>query len=243
MHSKSPSVEAAETQENRVQRAVIVGQLAGGILHDFNNILTVISGTIEILAEAVADRPDLAAIAKLIDDAATRGATLTSHLLAFARGQPSQPCRVDINALLAEATRLLRPALGEQVEMASLAAPDIAPALVDPGQLMAAILGLAIIARNAMPEGGKLTFETKNARNQGALSEDASEVLAADHVVIAVSASPCETTGAYPDRIFADLAPVEEFIRRSGSHIRTSQHDGRCGLAEIHLPKAAIHAR
>src|ERR1700693_3813254 len=131
MHSKSPPAEAAETQERRVQRAVIVGQLAGGILHDFNNILTVISGTIEILAEAVADRPDLAAIAKLIDDAATRGAALTSHLLAFARGQPSRPCRVDVNALLAEATRLLRPALGEQVEMASIAAPHIAPAVGD----------------------------------------------------------------------------------------------------------------
>ena len=243
MHSKSPPSEAAETQENRVQRAVIVGQLAGGILHDFNNILTVISGTIEILAEAVADRPDLAAIAKLIDDAATRGAALTSHLLAFARGQPSQPCCVDINVLLAEATRLLRPALGEQVEMASIAAPDIAPALADPGQLMAAILGLAIMARNAMPEGGKLTFETKNARNQGAVSGDAGEMLATDHVVIAVKASRCETASECPDRIFADLAAVEEFIRRSGSHIRTSQHDGSCGLAEIHLPKAALHAR
>ena len=68
-------------------------------------------------------------------------------------------------------------------------------------------------------------------------------MLAADHVVIAVRASRCEPAGAYPDRIFADLAPVEEFIRRSGSHIRTDQHDSRCGLAEIHLPKAALHAR
>jgi signal transduction histidine kinase len=243
MRSKSPPVEAAETQENRVQRVLIVGQLAGGILHDFNNILTVISGTIEILADAVADRPDLAAIAKLIDDAAARGANLASHLLAFVRGQPSQPCRVDVNALLDEATRLLRPALGGQVEMASIAAPDIAPALADPSQLMAAILGLAIMARDAMPEGGKLTFETRNARNQQAASGDADELLAADHVVIAVRASRCETAGRCPDPIFADLAAIEEFIRRSGSRIRTGKHDGSCGLAEIHLPKAALHAR
>jgi signal transduction histidine kinase len=243
MRSKSPPAEAAETRENRIQRAVIVGQLAGGILHDFNNILTVISGTIEILAEAVADRPDLAAIAKLIDDAAARGTTLAAHLLAFARGQPSQPCRVDVNALLAEATRLLRPALGGQIEMASIAAPDIAPALADPGQLMAAILGLAIMARDAMPEGGKLTFETRNARSLGAVSAEAGEVLAADHVVIAVMAAHCKTASERPDRFFADIAAVEDFIRRSGSHISTSQHDGSCGLAEIHLPKAALHAR
>src|SRR5580692_12200433 len=102
---QKPLAETAEAQARMAERMEIVGRLTGGIVHDFNNILTVISGTIEILAEAVADRPDLAAIAKLIDDAATRGATLTSHLLAFARGQPSQPCRVDINALLAEATR------------------------------------------------------------------------------------------------------------------------------------------
>jgi signal transduction histidine kinase len=243
MPSSSPSVEVAETQENRVQRAVIVGQLAGGILHDFNNILTVISGTIEILAEAVADRPDLVAIAKLIDDAAARGADLASHLLAFARGQPSQPRGVDVNALLDEATRLLRPALGGQIEMASIAAPDIAPALADPAQLMAAILGLAIMARDAMPEGGKLTFETKNARSLEAVSTDPGETLTADRVVIAIRAASCETVGECPDRIFADLAAVEDFIRRSGSHIRTGQQDGSCGLAEIHLPKAALHAR
>jgi signal transduction histidine kinase len=90
----------------------IVGQLTGGVVHDFNNILTVITGTIEILAEAVADRPELAAIARLIDEAASRGANLTSHLLAFARGQPSQPRDVDVNALLLDAARLLRPTLG-----------------------------------------------------------------------------------------------------------------------------------
>ena len=243
MRSKSPPAEAAETQENRVQRTVIVGQLAGGILHDFNNILTVISGTIGILAEAVADRPDLAAIAKLIDDAAARGASLTSHLLAFARGQPSQLCCVDVNALLDETTRLLRPALGGQIEMALIAAPDIAPALADPAQLMAAILGLAIMARDAMPEGGKLTFETKNARSQQAVSADPGEALTADHVVIAIRAARFETIGGCPDLIFADLAAVEEFIRRSGSQIKTCQQDGSCGLAEIHLPKAALHAR
>jgi signal transduction histidine kinase len=243
MHNGSAPVGVAETQENRVQRAVIVGQLAGGVLHDFNNILTVISGTIEILAEAVADRPDLVAIAKLIDDAAARGASLASHLLAFARAQPSRPRGVDVNALLDEATRLLRPALGEQIELASIAASDVAPALADPAQLMAAILGLAIMARDAMPEGGKLTFETKNARSLEAVSTDPGEALTADRVVIAIRAASSEMVGEGPDRIFPDLAAVEDFIRRSGSHIRTVEQDGSSGLAEIYLPKAALYAR
>src|SRR5262249_37801642 len=82
---------AAEAQLRQAQKMDAVGQLTGGIAHDFNNILTVITGTIEILEEAVADRPQLAAIAKMIDEAAERGAELTQHLLAFARKQPLQP--------------------------------------------------------------------------------------------------------------------------------------------------------
>src|SRR4030088_2364110 len=97
----------AAAQIAQARKMAIVGELTGGVVHDFNNILTVISGTIEILAEAVADRRDLAAIAGLMSEAAARGANLTSNLLAFARGQPSQPRDVDVNALLADAARLL----------------------------------------------------------------------------------------------------------------------------------------
>src|SRR5450755_3667299 len=102
MLQKPLRAETADALVCQARRMEIVGQLTGGVVHDFNNILTVITGTIEILAEAVADRPELAAIAKLIDEAASRGANLTSHLLAFARGQPSQPRGVDVNELLDE---------------------------------------------------------------------------------------------------------------------------------------------
>src|SRR5450759_531039 len=100
MLQKSPPAEAAEAEVCQAQRMEIVGQLAGGVVHDFNNILTVITGTIEILAEAVADRPELAAIAKMIEEAAARGADLTQRLLAFARKQPLQPREVDVNSLV-----------------------------------------------------------------------------------------------------------------------------------------------
>ena len=104
----------ADLQLRQAQKMEAVGQLTGGIAHDLNNILTVITGTIEILAEGVADRPELAAIAKMIDEAAARGADLTQRLLAFARKQPLQPREVDVNSLVIEAAKLLRPTLGEQ---------------------------------------------------------------------------------------------------------------------------------
>ena len=120
---QSLSAEGDKAQRDRLQRAAIVGELAGGILHDFNNVLTVITGMIDILAEAVANEPQLAAIAKLIDDAATRGAALTAHMLSFARGRPSEPREIELNALLADAVRLLRPTLGG-IELSVTAGAD-----------------------------------------------------------------------------------------------------------------------
>jgi signal transduction histidine kinase len=136
--------DAAEAKLCQTQRMEIVGQFTGGVVHDFNNILTVITGTIEILAEAVADRPDLAAIAGLIAEAAARGAGLTSHLLAFAHGQPSQPRDVDISALLIKAARLLRPTLDDQIEIHTMPATGLSPACVDPSRLMTVIMPGAI---------------------------------------------------------------------------------------------------
>src|SRR3981081_894886 len=121
-----------------------VGQLTSGVAHDFNNILTVITGTIGILAEAVADTPQLVAIAKMIDEAADRGASLTKHLLAFARKQPLQPREVDVNALVLETAKLLHPTLGEQREIRPLLAADAWTALVDPNKLSTATLNLAL---------------------------------------------------------------------------------------------------
>src|SRR6185312_8898020 len=106
---------AAEAQIRQAQKMDAIGQLTGGVAHDFNNILTVITGTIGILAEAVEDRPEMASIAKLIDDAAERGAQLTKHLLAFARRQPLQPVEIDVNSLIVEVAKLLHPTLGEQI--------------------------------------------------------------------------------------------------------------------------------
>ena len=126
---------AAEAQFRQAQKMEAVGQLTGGVAHDFNNILTVITGTIGILADAVADRPQLTAVARMIDEAAERGANLTRHLLAFARKQPLQPREVDINALVLETAKLLQPTVGQQIEIAPRLATDAWTASVDPNQL------------------------------------------------------------------------------------------------------------
>ena len=206
----------------------IVGQLTGGVVHDFNNILTVISGTIDILAEAVADRPDLAAIATLIGEAAARGASLTSNLLAFSCGQPSQPRDVDVASLLIDAARLLRPTLGEQIEIGTKPVAGVPPALVDPGQLMAAILNLAILARDAMPEGGKLSFEAARA---------GSEISPEDLVMIAVNASGHGAIADHPELVFTELSSIEDLVRQSGGHLEVSREAGRAISVRIYLPR------
>jgi CheY-like chemotaxis protein len=243
MLEKSLPAAAAEAQACQAQRMEIVGQLTGGILHDFNNILTVIAGTIEILSEAVADRPELAAIAGLIAEASARGASLTSHLLAFARSQPSQPREVEVNALLVEAARLLRPTLGEQIEIDSMLAIDVPPALVDPSQLMTAVLNLAIMARDAMPEGGKLTFEARNAVAEDSSVSASSEVCAGDYITVAVNASGYGISADHAYRAFADLSTIKDFIEQSNGHVRVCHETGRGASVEIYLPQAAGFAR
>ena len=139
-----------------------VGQLTGGIAHAFNNILTVIIGMSEILTNALKDNPKLGDIASMIDKAAERGAGLTQHLLAFARKQPLRPRVTEINGLIISAAKLLRPALGEHIEIESKLEEKAWRAHVDPGQLTSALLNLAVNARDAMPGGGTLTIETDN---------------------------------------------------------------------------------
>jgi signal transduction histidine kinase len=153
---------AAEEQRRQLQKMEAIGQLTGGVAHDFNNVLTVITGTIDILADAVSDRPQLAAIVKMIDDAAERGAELTRHLLAFARKQPLMPRPTDINSLIAGMIKILRPTVGQRIEIESMLQVDAWLALVDPTELTTALINLAVNARDAMPDGGKLTLESRN---------------------------------------------------------------------------------
>jgi len=244
--------EAAEAQFRQAQKMDAVGQLTGGIAHDFNNILTVITGTIGILAEAVAEDPQLSAIAKMIDDAAERGASLTKHLLAFARKQPLQPREVDINALVLETIKLLRPTLGEQIQINPQLALDASPALVDPNQLTTAILNLSLNSRDAMPAGGELIIETANVH----LDEDyavMNDVVVGNYVMIAVSDTGSGIPAKYLERVFDPFFTTKEFgkgtglglsmvfgfVKQSNGHIKLYSEEGHGTTAKIYLPRAA----
>jgi len=236
MSQESLPAEAAEAQVRQSKRMEIIGRLSSGVVHDFNNILTVIAGTVEILAEAVADRPDLAAVAGLIAEAAARGANLTSHLLGFIRAQPSQPRDVDVNALVVEAARLLRPTLGEQIEVESILASGVAAALVDPHQLMTLVLNLAVLARDAMPDGGKLVIETANVPAEN--GSDGSEA-AAGRVRIGISAACYGIFSGHQDHAFVDLGMVQDCIRQCNGQIKVGCEAGRGTTVDIDFPIAA----
>ena len=242
-----------ERQLAQAQKMEAVGQLTGGIAHDFNNILTVITGTIEILADGVADRPALADIANLIDEAAMRGADLTRQLLAFARKQPLQPQKTDINALVAEAAKLLRPTLGEQVEIESVLEADAWPALIDRGQLVTAIINLAINARDAMPDGGKLTLETGNVVLDEAYASLNPDVRPGPYVMVAVSDTGTGIPAALLDKVLEPFFTTKEvgkgtglglsmvygFVKQSGGHIKIYSEEGHGTSIKLYLPRAA----
>ncbi|RZN31837.1 PAS domain S-box protein [Bradyrhizobium sp. Leo121] len=244
--------QAAEAQIRQVQKMDAVGQLTGGVAHDFNNILTVITGTIGILEEAVSDRPDLVAIARLIDEAAERGANLTRHLLAFARKQPLQPVDVDINALILEAAKLLRPTLGEHIEITPMLADDAWTAMVDPNQLTAAILNLALNARDAMPRGGKLALESRNVYLDEGYASMHSEVAVGHYVMVAVSDSgggipahllekvfdPFFTTKEVGKGTGLGLSMVFGFVKQSGGHIKIYSEERHGTSVKMYLPRA-----
>jgi PAS domain S-box-containing protein len=242
-----------ERQLRQAQKMDAIGQLTGGIAHDFNNILTVITGTIEILAEAVVADPQLSAVAKMIDEAAERGAGLTRHLLAFARKQPLQPRKTDINTLIVETAKLLRPALGEQIEIDSVFEDDTWPALVDPAQLTTALLNLAVNARDAMPDGGKLTIETGNVVLDEAYAKMHSEVRPGSYVMVAVSDTGAGIPTGIREKVFEPffttkdlgkgtglgLSMVYGFVKQTGGHIKIYSEEGHGTCIKIYLPRSS----
>jgi signal transduction histidine kinase/CheY-like chemotaxis protein len=243
---------AAEAHMRQAQKMDAVGQLTGGVAHDFNNILTVITGTIGILADAVADHPELVSIAKLIDDAAERGAQLTKHLLAFARKQPLQPVEVDVNSLILEAGKLLHPTLGEQIEISPKLAHDAWSAMVDPSQLTTAVLNLALNARDAMPRGGKLTLETGNIHLDEDYSRINTDVAPGDYVMVAVSDTGTGIPADLLEKVFDPFFTTKEvgkgtglglsmvfgFVKQSGGHIKIYSEEGHGTTVKLYLPRS-----
>jgi PAS domain S-box-containing protein len=242
---------AAEDQLRQAQKMEAIGQLTGGVAHDFNNVLTVITGTIDILAAEVSAKPTLAAIVKLISEAADRGAELTAHLLAFARKQPLRPREVDVNRLVVDSAKLMRPTLGEHIEIRSTLMEQVWTASVDPGQLSSALLNLAINARDAMPDGGKLVLETKNVTFDEEYAAANGDVQPGKYVMVAVSDTGVGIPAAIIDRVFEPFFSTKEvgkgsglglsmvygFVKQSGGHIKVYSEEGHGTTFRLYLPR------
>jgi signal transduction histidine kinase/CheY-like chemotaxis protein len=253
MVKRFQQMEVTEAQVRQAQKMETIGQLTGGVAHDFNNILTVITGSIEILSDGVKDRPLLAQITSMIGAAAARGADLTRHLLAFARQQPLQPRSTDVNALVVDVASLLRPTLGVQIEIESMLAHDAAPALIDASQLTTAILNLALNARDAMPDGGKMTLETRNVMLDADYAELNDDVQPGDYVMMAVSDTGQGIAAPLLDKVFEPffttkglgkgsglgLSMVYGFVKQSNGHIKIYSEQGYGTTVKLYLPQAA----
>ncbi len=242
----------AEEALRQAQKMEAVGQLTGGVAHDFNNLLTIIIGGLETIRRAGAG--ETVRVQRAVDMAlqgAQRAASLTARLLAFSRRQPLAPRPVDLNVLVRDMTELLHRTLGEQVELEGVLAPRLWPIEVDQNQLESALLNLAVNARDAMPEGGKLTIETTNTALDESYAAVDSEVKPGQYVAICVSDSghgmspetlarvfePFFTTKEVGRGTGLGLSMVYGFVKQSGGHVTIYSEEGQGTTVKMYFPR------
>ncbi len=245
-----------EARLRQSQRLEAIGQLTGGVAHDFNNLLTVILGNAEALADRLNDDQRSRLLAEMTRTAAERGADLTNRLLAFARRQPLEPQTCNINTLVARMDGLIRRMLDEDIEIEVVRGAGLWSAMVDPSQLEAAVLNLSVNARDAMPEGGRLTIETANAHIDESYAEQHVEVKAGQYVLLSVSDNgqgmpldvatrafePFFTTKAVGKGSGLGLSMVYGFVKQSGGHVKIYSEVGQGTNIKIYLPRSEAAA-
>lgn len=248
-------LDQAREQFAQSQKMEAVGHLTGGVAHDFNNLLTVIVGNLSIaqrhlesLTEAPAER-----LRRVINNAmrgAERATTITKHLLAFSRKQPLDPKPLDINTLLHGLSDFLRRSLGETITLDIIGADGLSPAEADPVQLEAAILNLAVNARDAMPAGGKLTITAENSFLDEDYCRQHDELVAGPYVRIAVNDTGTGMSRDVVERVFEPffttkqagqgtglgLSQVYGFVKQSRGHVEIDSAPGRGTTVTIYLP-------
>ena len=233
------------------QKMETLGVLAGGVAHDFNNLLHVIRNSVEVL-QRQGPEAETARYLEMIRRSGDRAAALTGQLLAFSRRQPVEMLPIDPNDLVGQVAELLRHSLGEQVTIETVLARGIWNVAADAGQLEAALLNLAINARDAMPQAGLLTIETANATLDESLAAARSARASDPYVMIAVSdtgtgmtpdvaARACEpffTTKEPGQGTGLGLSQVAGFAQRSGGHVRISSEPGKGTTVRVYLPRS-----
>jgi PAS domain S-box-containing protein len=239
-----------EDQFRRSQRLEAIGKLAGGVAHDFNNLLGVISGYGDIVLRRLPQGDPLRGKMAEILKAADRAAALTHQLLAFSRRQVLKPRVLDLNAVVADMERMLRRTIGEDVTLRTVLAPELGRVTADPGQLEQVVMNLAVNAREAMPGGGRLTIETRDAELSEAQVREGTLVPPGRYVLLAVTDTgtgiddetrahlfePFYTTK--PGGTGLGLSTVYGIVKQSGGYIWVYSEAGQGTTFKLYLPRA-----
>lgn len=244
----------ADTQREQLrqsQKMEAVGQLTGGLAHDFNNLLAIIIGNLDMLREIRAEDHVTNELVRDALESALRGADLTRRLLAFARRQPLQPERANINEVVGAIVRLLTRTLGENISIEMALSPSVWPVLIDRAQFEAAIANLATNARDAMPRGGSLTIATSNGSLDEAYAAVHADVMPGQYVVVEISDSGTGMPADVLTRIFEPFFTTKEqgkgtglglsmvfgFMKQSGGHITVHSEPDKGATFRLYLPK------
>jgi PAS domain S-box-containing protein len=246
-------LDQAQEQLFQAQKTEAIGQLTGGVAHEFNNLLTVTLGNLEMARRFLQDHVPGNAFLHIAraEQSSLRAAALTDRLLAFSRQQTLQPQPTDSNELVASMSGILRPAVGENIAVQTILADELWRINVDPNRLESALLNLVINARDAMAKGGRLTIETSNERLDPVYAARHDEVVEGRYVMIAVTDTGTGMTSAVAERAFEPfyttkgigegtglgLSQVFGFVKQSGGHVKIYSEVGRGTSVKLYLPR------
>lgn len=243
----------ATSQVRQLQKMEAVGQLTSGIAHDFNNMLAIVIGSLDVARRRLsgAENPTVLQCINNAAEGAERASVLTARLLAFSRQQPLDPKVLDMNKLVSGMSQLLRRTIGEPVEIETVLAGGLWRAFADPAQVESTVLNLAVNARDAMPDGGKLTIETANAYLDEAYAADHPEVTAGQYAMISVTDTGIGMSAEVIERAFdpfyttkgpgkgtgLGLSQVFGFVRQSGGHVKIYSEVDHGTTVKVYLPR------
>ncbi len=240
-----------EEQLRQAQKMEAVGRLAGGIAHDFNNLLMVIQGYSDLLVERLPDGDPLRRNAEQIQMASQRASSLTRQLLAFSRKQMLAPKILNVQSVVAEMEKILRRLIGEDIQLETSSAPDLGLVKADRSQIEQVILNLAVNARDAMPQGGRLTIETANVELDSSYSHPPAVLSPGGYVMLAVTDNGCGMDAETQAHVFEPffttkekgkgtglgLATVYGVVKQSGGYVWVYSEPGRGTSFKIYLPR------